>query len=307
MVAEGFANRRVEYLRALRAAGQAGILTLVHAEDQAIVALRTEELLAAGRLGVEWYPESRPPLAEEIAVREAIAYAETAEAPICLVHLSSRGALDALRSGRRRRRDIYGEARPIYLHLTREMHKLPNNQGAKFVGQPPLREEADRHAMWSALAAGEVSTLGTDHFPHLLRAKLDPDLNFSTIPPGVSNLETMLPMLYSEGVLKGRISVERMVEVLSENPARLAGLSPRKGRLAVGADADIVVFDPRLSRTIRASEMQSKSDYDPFEGWQVTGWPRYTISRGEVIYEQGKVIGALGRGRLPHRASFRSL
>lgn len=307
MVSEAFASRRAEYLRALRAAGRAGVLTLVHAEDHGIVAFRTAELLAAGKRGVEWFPESRPPIAEEIAVREAVSYAVVAEAPILLVHLSSRRALDALRAGRVAHNNIHAELRPIYLYLTRDVFSLPNNEGAKYVGQPPLRESADVDAMWSALAAGDFSTMGTDHFPHLSASKLAAGLDFSTVPPGVSNLETMLPMLYSEGVRNGRITMERVVQVLAEQPAKLAGIAPRKGSLTVGADADIVIFDPRLVRTINSREMQSKADYDPFEGREVTGWPRYTLSRGEVVYENGNVIGAAGRGQLVPRAAFRGV
>src|SRR5438093_2495980 len=197
MVSEAFASRRLDYLRALRTAGRAGILTLVHAEDHGIVAFLTSELLAAGKRSVKWFPESRPPLAEETAVREAVAYAAVAEAPILLVHLSSRQAIDAVRAARDHDCNVHAELRPIYLYLTRAAFDLPNDEGAKYVGQPPLRETADVAAMWSGLAAGDFCTLGTAHFPHSSASKLAAGLDFSTIPPGVSNLETMLPMLYS--------------------------------------------------------------------------------------------------------------
>jgi dihydropyrimidinase len=303
MVTEVFASRRPDYLRALRVAGSAGLLTLVHAEDHGIVAFRTAELLAEGKRGVRWFPESRPTSAEEIAVREAISYAAVTEAPILLVHLSSRRALDAVRAGRAEFSQVHAELRPIYLYLTREVFDLPNNEGAKYVGQPPLRDRADVEALWSGLAAGDICTVGTDHFPHTSEAKLASDLDFSTIPPGVSNLETLLPMLYSEGVRTGRISVERLVRVLAEQPAQLAGIAPRKGHLSQGADADIVIFDPALVRTLDPRRMQSKADYDPFEGRTVTGWPRYTVSRGEVICDNGVVTGRPGRGRLVARSA----
>lgn len=301
-----FTRRTGDYLRLLRAAGENGLLTAIHAEDESIVSLRTEELLAAGKHGVEWFPESRPPLAEEIAVRRAIAFCEATGAPIYLVHLSSRGALAAVREARARGLPVYAETRPIYLYLTRESFVLPGGEGAKFVGQPPLREREDVEALWHALRAGHVSTVCTDHYPHTLAAKLAAP-GFDRIPPGMSNLETLLPMLYSEGVAKGRLSVGRMVEVLAANPARIAGLAPRKGTLLPGADADIVLFDPHLRRMVRSAEMQSAADYDVFEGWEVTGWPVTTISRGEVIFDRGAVTAAEGRGEFVPRARFSSL
>lgn len=302
-----FTRRVNDYLRALRIAGRAGILTAIHAEDESIIALRTEELLAAGKRGVEWFPASRPPLAEEIAVRRAVVFAGAAEAPIYLVHLSSRGALEGLREGRRRGLPVYGETRPIYLYLTREVFNLPDNEGAKYVGQPPLRDREDVDALWGALRTGDLATVCTDHIPYPAATKKDPTHTFATIPPGMSNLETLLPMLYSEGVVKGRLSLPRMVELVATNPARIAGLAPRKGTIAPGADADLVLFDPVKTRTIHAPEMHSAADYDVFEGWQVTGWPAMTISRGEVIFQDGQVLGQPGRGRFVPRARFTAL
>ena len=302
-----FTRRTGDYLQALRIAGRAGALTAVHAEDESIISLMTRELLEAGKRGVEWFPASRPPLAEEIAVRRAVAFAETAEAPIYLVHLSCRGALEGLRAARARGLPVYGETRPIYLYLTREVFNLPDNEGAKFVGQPPLREQADVDALWAALRAGDLSTVCTDHIPYSAATKKDPAHTFATIPPGMANLETLLPMLYSEGVAKGRISLPRLVELVAANPARIAGLAPRKGLIAPGADADLVIFDPHRTRTIHAPEMQSAADYDVFEGWQVTGWPAMTISRGEVIFADGRVTGQPGRGRFVPRARFSPL
>ncbi|MDP9251641.1 MAG: amidohydrolase family protein, partial [Chloroflexota bacterium] len=190
---------------------------------------------------------------------------------------------------------IHGETRPLYLYLTRERFNDPD--AALWVGQPPLREREDVAAMWSALQSGLLDTVGTDHYPHLRAAKLAPGLAFDRVPPGVANLETLLPMLYSEGVRKGRLTVERMVDVLATSPARIAGLRG-KGEIAVGADADVVIFDPEETRTIRASEMHSACDYDPYEGWEVTGWPALTLLRGEVAYAKGEILAQPGQGRL---------
>ena len=304
MSAPRFDHRAEHYLRALRAAGRAGILTAVHAEDAAIIALRTRELLAAGKTGPEFFPASRPVLAEAVAVRRAIAFAAAAEAPIYLVHLSSAAAIAPLAEARRRGRPVFGETRPIYLYLTEERFAEPERRGALYVGQPPLRPQSDVDAVWDALRHGPLDTVCTDHIPYTSARKLDPALDFSRIPPGMSNLETLLPMLYSEGVRTGRISLPRLVELVATNPARLAGLAPRKGAVLPGADADLVIFDPERARTIRAAEMQSACDYEVFEGWTVTGWPAVTIARGEVVFEDGRVVGQPGRGRFVPRAPF---
>lgn len=302
MVAPQFSARTGDYLRLLRAAGQARVLTAVHAEDHAIIAMRTAELLAAGKTGVRYFPESRPVEAEEIAVQAALGYAAIAGAPIYLVHLSSRRAVEALRVGRARGVEAYGEARPLYLYLTREAFE--RSDGAIFVGQPPLRTADDQAAIWEALADGTLATVGTDHFPHKRADKLDPSLTFATIRPGVANLRTLLPMLYSEGVHRGRISVRRLVDLLCATPARLAGLAPRKGAIAAGADADVVVLDPALTKTVRSADLRSNADHDPFDGWEVTGWPVVTIARGEVVFRDGELTAAAGRGRFVPRAPF---
>jgi dihydropyrimidinase len=157
------------------------------------------------------------------------------------------------------------------------------------------------------LRSGLLSTVCSDHIPYSLATKTDSAHTFATVPPGMANLETQMPMLYSEGVRNGRLSLNRMVEALCTNPARIAGLAPRKGTIVPGADADIVVFDPEKRRTIRAPEMQSAADYDMFEGWEITGWPAVTISRGEVIFEQGRATARPGRGQFVPRARFTGL
>lgn len=298
MVTPRFVERREDYRLLLKAASEAGAVVAIHAEDHAIVAARTAELHASGRTGVEHFPESRPVEAEVKAVHEAVDLAAATGAAIYLVHLSSRAAIDALRGGKGRAR-VFGETRPLYLYLTRAL--FDRADAALWVGQPPLREQDDVDAVWTALADGTLDTVGTDHIPHLRAAKLAPGLTFDKIPPGVSNLETLLPMVYSEGVRNGRLALSRMVEVLATAPARIAGMYPRKGALAVGSDADVVVFDPQAHRTIRAADLHSACDYDPYEGWDVTGWPEVVIARGEVVFERGSIRAKSGRGRLVPR------
>src|SRR5437899_132940 len=210
-------------------------------------------------------------------------------------------AIAALAEAKARGLRVYGETRPLYLYLTRDRFERPD--AALWVGQPPLREREDVDAMWDALRSGLLDTVGTDHYPHSRAAKLAPELAFDRVPPGVANLETLLPMLYSEGVRHGRLTLERMVDVLATSPARIAGLGG-KGEIAVGRDADMVVFDPEETRTIRASQMHSACDYDPYEGWVVTGWPRLTLLRGEVVYARGEILARPGAGRLVARAAL---
>jgi len=298
MVAPRFDERVTDYVRVFRAAANAGMLVAVHAEDYAIVARSTAALHAAGHDAVRYFPESRPPEAEDIAVRSAAQLAAKTGASIYLVHLSSRVALAALAEAKARGLPVYGETRPLYLYLTRE--RFERQDAALWVGQPPLREREDVDAMWEALRSGLIDTIGTDHYPHRRAAKLEPTLAFDRIPPGVPNLETLLPMLYSEGVRRGRITVERMVDVLATSPARIAGLRG-KGEIAVGRDADIVIFDPERTRTIRASEMHSACDYDPYEGWEVTGWPTHTLLRGQTAYADGEILATPGQGGLVPR------
>ena len=298
MVAPRFDERVTDYVRVLRAAAAAGMLVAVHAEDHAIVARATAELHAAGHDAVRYFPDSRPVEAEDVAIRAAAQLAAKTGASLYLVHLSSRTALAALAEAKARGLRVCGETRPLYLYLTRERFERPD--AALWVGQPPLREREDVDAIWDALQSGLLDTVGTDHYPHLRAAKLAPGLAFDKVPPGVANLETLLPMLYSEGVRRGRLTVERLVDVLATSPARIAGLRG-KGEIAIGNDADIVIFDPEQTRTIHATEMHSACDYDPFEGWEVTGWPALTLLRGEVAYENGEILARSGAGRLVAR------
>ena len=298
MVTPRFDERITDYVRLLRAAAHAGMLVAAHAEDHGVVARATAALHAAGHDAVRYLPESRPAEAEDVAIRSATQLAAETGAVIYLVHLSSRVAVAALAEAKARGVRMFGETRPLYLYLTRERFERPD--AALWVGQPPLREADDVDAMWDALASGLLDTVGTDHYPHRRAAKLAPGLAFDRVPPGVANLETLLPMLYSEGVRRGRLTLERMVDVLATTPARIARLRG-KGEIAPGRDADIVIFDPDATRTIRASEMHSACDYDPYEGWEVAGWPAVVLLRGEVAYADGEIHARPGHGRLVAR------
>jgi dihydropyrimidinase len=305
MILGNFDGRAREYLEMMHEAAKQGMISLIHCEDACVIGHLTQRLIAAGRTGPEWYPAAAPVFAEEIAVARAVGFAQAAEAPIYIVHLSSEKALEACHRARADGVPVYVETRPLYLYLTEQRFQEPD--GAKYVGNPPLRDEDDVRALWNGIWDGDIQTFCTDHAPWTLAEKLDPSLDVGSFRPGVADLETLLPMLYSEGVRKNRISIHRFVEVTSTNAARLFGLFPRKGTIAVGSDADITIWDPELSKPVTAKGMETRSDYSPYEGWEVTGWPVTTISRGEIVYENGEVTAAAGRGRLVHRGPTQML
>jgi dihydropyrimidinase len=295
----GFTTQPELYLDAMRIARDAGMITLIHCEDAAILAYATARLMAEGRGAIVNYPLSRPIVAEASATARAIAFAELTGAPTYIVHLSCAAALEEVRRGRARGVQLGVETRPLYIHLTDERHAEPD--GAKYVGQPPLRTRADKVALWSGLANGEINTLCSDHAAWLYADKVMPGLDVTSARPGVADLNTLMPMLYSEGVVTGRISINRFVQVTSTNAAKLFGLYPGKGTIAVGAEADLAIWDPNVTKTLRAADLESNSDYTPYEAWEVTGWPVMTISRGEIVSRDGQVVARRGRGRLARR------
>jgi dihydropyrimidinase len=281
-------------LRVASAAKAAGSVTLLHCEDGAALREAGEKLIADGRGAVANFPEARPVAAEVAAVDQAIGIASRTGAPVYIVHLSSAAALERCRRARAAGLPVYVETRPLYLHLTRERFAEPD--AGKYAGAPPLREEADRQALWAGLASGDIDTLCSDHAPWTLADKLDPALTAVTARQGVADLETMLPMLYSEGVATGRLSLDRFVELSSASAARIFGLYPRKGAIAVGSDADIALWDPGHRRTIDGSRMESRAGYSVYDGWTVRGWPRIVVRRGQVVLADGEVTARPGEG-----------
>jgi dihydropyrimidinase len=284
---------------AVAAAGRAGSLTLVHCEDAGILHRAGQDLIDSGHGAVRHFPEARPVSAEVEAVDDAIDIARETGAPVYVVHLSSAAALERCRQARAAGLPVYVETRPLYLHLTRERFDEPD--AAKYVGAPPLREPADREALWRGLAAGEVDTVCSDHAPWTLAAKLDPALDVVTARQGVADLETLMPMLFSEGVAAGRISLDRFVELTSANAARLFGLYPGKGAIAVGSDADLALWDPRQRKVIDGAQMQSRAGYSVYDGWTVQGWPRFVIRRGQLVLADGTSMAEPGQGRWARR------
>lgn len=305
MVRPGFDRDVPGFLNMLNRAGEVGMMTMIHAEDAAIVSTTGERFIAEGRGALQFYPDARPVLAEVAATQRAVAYSEATGSPIYLVHLSSEGALRVAEDAQARGLPVYVETRPIYLHLTRERFEGPT--AGLFMGQPPLRTQADQDALWEAIAQGSIHTVGTDHVAYTREQKLDPNQNVLQHRAGMNNLQVMRPMLYSDGVRPGRISVEQFVAVTATNPAKLFGLYPAKGTIAVGSDADLVIWDPDETRTIRNEDALSNSGFSIHAGREVTGWPVITIRRGEVVFENGRVEAMAGSGRLAPRGPWQPL
>ena len=290
-----FGAHRRALIEVLEAARDAGVVTLMHCEDSAILNAALERLRAQGRTSLAHYAESRPELAEIAATQDAVALCAHTRAPMHFVHLSSARTLDAARDPAFGPLPITIETRPLYLYFTEEWLRGPD--GPLYIGQPPLRSAADVEAMWHGLRDGRIDMLATDHAPWRRAQKMDPELNVGRLRPGVSDLRFVRPVLFSEGVRRGRISAERYVEVTSTAAARSFGLYPDRGVIREGSFGDVMILDPERTHVVDASDDPSNSDYTPFQGWALTGWPVMTIRRGEIVYEDGRVTGRAGSGR----------
>ena len=291
-----------EILRLLEVAREVGALAMVHGENRAIVAYCTERLLAQGKRAPRYHPQARPAVAEAEGVARVLALAEVAGAPLYVAHVSGRRALEEVRRARRRGQEVHAETCPHYLLLSEEEYARAGFEGARYVLTPPLRERADCDALWLALAGGEVEVVSTDHCPWNYAGQKERGRDdFSLIPSGAPGIETRPALLWSEGVGKGRISPERFVALTATGPAGLFGLYPRKGAIAVGSDADLVVWDPERVVTLRAEELHQRVDYCPYEGWEVKGYPRDVVLRGELIVRGGRFVGERGWGRFVAR------
>ena len=285
-------------LRALAALRAYGGRVLVHAENHHTIVYLTAQALAQGRTGPENHPLTRPAVMEAEAVHRLLALSSITGTPLVLAHLSCALGLEAVRSARARGQVVWVETCPQYLLLDEKEYRRPGFEGAKFVMAPPPRTEADRAALWAGLAAGEVNTVATDHCPFFYETQKMGGLDdFSRIPGGAPGIETRLALLHTYGVRRGWLTLERWVEVCCTGPARRFGLAPRKGTLSVGADADVVIFDPERQVTLAAETLHQNVDYCPYEDWVVRGYPVTTLSRGDVIVRDGEFVGTVGRGR----------
>ena len=290
------------WFKAFKASGPAGVLSMLHCEDYAILTEAQESAMAEGRGSIHNFAQSAPVVAEVVAVQRAVAIAEATGSPIYILHMSSGRAQQVAEDAMRRGLPVFVETRPMYLHLTQDVYQRPD--AGLYLGGPPLREKWDQDILWEAIAKGTVHTIGTDHTGYSREAKLDPSQTMINKRMGLSNLQEYLPMLFSEGVIKGRITLERFVAVTSTNAAKLFGMYPRKGSIQVGSDADIVIWDPAMKKTIRDQDQLSNAKYSTYAGWDVIGFPKTTIRRGEIVYDNGKILSKPGSGKFIAGARF---
>lgn len=292
-------------LQIMQRVGKKGALVAVHAENGSVIEYLVRNALAEGRTAPIEHALTRPAITEAEAVHRVIALARLADVPVYLVHVTCSEALDEIARARQAGIPVFGETCPHYLLLTKEELRRPDFEGAKFVLTPPLRERADQEALWNGLQNGNLQVVSTDHCPFMFDTQKRAGLNdFSKIPNGGPGIENRLQLLYHYGVNQGTLSVERWVQLVAENPAKLFGLYPKKGVLQVGSDADVVIWDPKRSHTISASSHHMRVDYSMYEGVTVQGNAETVISRGEIIVNNNIWSGKPGRGRYVKRAPF---
>ncbi|QCI63780.1 dihydropyrimidinase [Phreatobacter stygius] len=283
-------------------------LVMVHAEGYDSIKFLADRLEQAGKTAPYYHGVSRPEIVEREAAHRAISHAELLDVPIMIVHVSGREAMEQIRWARQRGLKVYAETCPQYITLTADDMKGLNMDmsGAKYVCSPPPRDTDSQKAIWEGLKQGVFQTFSSDHCPFFYdspRGKLSPKgrTSFRWVPNGIPGVETRMPILWSEGVAKGRISANEFVALTSTNHAKMYGLYPQKGTIAVGADADIVLWDANRKETLRQEILHHGSDYTPWEGFEVTGYPVMTIARGRTVVEEGKVRGSPGDGRFLKR------
>ncbi len=291
--------------RTMEVAAETGALVMVHAENGDAIDILVKQALAAGNTAPHFHALTRPPELEGEATNRAIQLARVAGAPLYVVHVSCREAVEPIARAREQGWDVWGETCTQYFFVDYTFLERPNFEGAKYVYTPPPRAQENQEVLWHAVRSDTLSAISTDHCAFLWDGQktLGKD-DFSRIPNGGPGLENRLHMIHEFGVRTGRFSLNRMVELLSTNPAKLFGLYPRKGTIAPGSDADIVIFDPEKRHLITADTHHSKVDYNLYEGIEVTGSPEIVLLRGSVLVETGELVAEPGVGQFVERAAF---
>jgi dihydropyrimidinase len=290
--------------RAMTAAGERGGLICMHAENGVVINEIIKRALAEGRTAPKYHALTRPTVAEAEGVHRAIRIAEMAEAPVYIVHLSCADALAQVREARDRGLPAFAETCPQYLFLSLDNYDEPDFGGAKYVMTPPLRERWNQAELWKGLRTDDLQVISTDHCPFCMKEQKELGRgDFSKIPNGAPGVEHRVPLIYNGGVIENRISLNRFVELTSTAAAKMFGLFPRKGTVAVGSDADIVIFDPEREQTISAATHHMNVDYSAYEGKTIRGVVETVLSRGRVVIEGGEYKGKAGDGRFLKRGT----
>ncbi|MFN0313558.1 MAG: dihydropyrimidinase [Burkholderiales bacterium] len=295
--------------RAMRVAGANGAMTCIHAENGPVISVLVKEAIEAGMTAPKYHATTRPSILEGEATHRAIRLSELAQTPLYIVHLSAGEALSAVTEARDRGIPVHAETCPHYLFLTAEDYERPEFEGAKYVMTPPLRDHHHQKQLWRGLKTDDLQVVSTDHCPFCFNeqpygmkySKQQGVGDFSKIPNGAPGVETRLPLIFDGAVLKNGMSINRFVEITSTAPAKLFGLFPKKGTIAVGTDADIVLFDPKETWTIRQAEQHSRADYTLFEGRSVTGRVKKVFLRGQCIVDGATWKGREGMGQYLRR------
>ena len=298
-----------EYLRVLATARRHGCLVTVHCENYDAINWRTQALLAAGLTAPRYHAWSRPPVVEREATHRAIALAELVDQPIQIFHVSCAEAAEEIARAQARGVKVWGETCPQYFALTAEDMARPGFEGAKFMCSPAPRDGAEHARVWEMIRRGTLDVISSDHCGYSFAGALGKRQNgdgatFDAVPNGIPGLAARLPLLFSEGVSKGRIGLEDFVRLSSTNAAKLMGLYPRKGAIAPGSDADIVLWDATKRVTLTNALMQHAIDYTPYEGMVVTGWPVATFRRGVMVMQGGVVQAEPGTGQYLPRSPY---
>lgn len=292
-------------LTVLQRAKQVGALVMVHAENGDVIELLQRQLVSQNKLEPKYHAASRPLVVEAEATRRAIALSKLADAPIFVVHVSGAESLEEIRRARAAGQPVFAETCPQYLLLDESYLELPDFEGAKYVCSPPLRHKSNQEKLWQGLFEGTLQTIGTDHCSFNFAEQKKMGLHdFRKIPNGVNGIENWFQLLYTYGVKSGKISLNKLVELTSTNPAKYMGLFPQKGTIAVGSDADLVLYDPNGSIEIKAENQKQDSDYHLYEGFQVQGMARTVLLRGKVIARDGEYVGSLEQGQFVSGKSF---
>jgi dihydropyrimidinase len=294
--------------KAMRQAAKHGAMICMHAENGGAIDVLVQQALAEGKTAPKYHALTRPTTAEAEAVSRAIALAEMAGSPVYIVHLSSNDALEKVREARDRGLPVYAETCPQYLYLSLEDMEGPGFEGAKYVFTPPLREKWHQEKLWNGLKHDHLQVVSTDHCPFCFKEQKELGRNdFTKIPNGGPGVEHRYSLIYSGGVAAGRFSVNRFVELVATTPAKIFGLYPRKGTIAIGSDADIVIFDANREHTISVKTHHMRVDYSMFEGMKVKGTPDIVLSRGRMLVNGDKFDGKPGSGEFIKRSTFNTV